>query len=175
MNQWTFITFPFSQQFRRLTTKQNDTTTNALQIHKTFPAFSSKIRVHTLLPPRTSNDKLDLTSNTTGVRDSAVRYSDSLQARRFGVQTLVAIADSLSSTCVQGGTGAHPVSYKRGTGSLSRWQSGRGVALIAIPSQAEVEERAGLHLYSPSVPSWQFVLKHLPISLQQILRCPALN
>ena len=35
------------------------------------------------------------------------------------------------------------------TGSVSRGQSGRGVALIAHPSSAEVKERVELYLYPP--------------------------
>ena len=57
------------------------------------------------------------------------------------------------SAPVQTGPGAHPASYTMGTGSCPGVKSGRGVALTT-PFSAEVKERIGLYLYSPSVPSW---------------------
>ena len=58
------------------------------------------------------------------------------------------------SALVKTGTGAHPASYRMGTGSLPgvKWP-GRG-ADRPPPSSAEVKERVELYLYSPSGPSW---------------------
>ena len=59
------------------------------------------------------------------------------------------------SAAVQTGSGAHPASSTMGTGSFPGVNGpGRGVN-HPPPSSAEVKERAGLYLYSPSVPSWQ--------------------
>jgi hypothetical protein len=57
------------------------------------------------------------------------------------------------SAPVQTGPGAHPASYKMGTGSLPgvKWL-GRGID-HPFPSSVEVEGRVGLYIYSPSGPS----------------------
>jgi len=58
------------------------------------------------------------------------------------------------SAPVQTGTGAHPASYKMGTGSfMGVKRLGRGVD-HPPPSSAEVKERVELYCYSPSGPSW---------------------
>ena len=57
------------------------------------------------------------------------------------------------SSPVQTGPGAHPASYKMGTGSFPR-VNGRCITLITHPSSAEVKERVGIYLYSPSGPLW---------------------
>ena len=59
------------------------------------------------------------------------------------------------SARIQTGPGAHPASYKTGTGSLSggEKQPGRGVN-DPPPCGAEVKERAEVYFYSPSEPSW---------------------
>jgi len=55
---------------------------------------------------------------------------------------------------VQTGPGAHPASYTMCTGSfLGVKQPGRGVD-HPPPSNAKVQERAELYLYSTSGPSW---------------------
>jgi len=58
------------------------------------------------------------------------------------------------SAPVQTGPGAHPASYTTGTGSLPAVKrAGRGVG-HPPPFLAEIEERVGLYLYSPSGSSW---------------------
>ena len=54
----------------------------------------------------------------------------------------------------QTGSGAHPASYTKATGSFPgvKWP-GRGVD-HPTPSSAEVKERVELYLYFPSGPSW---------------------
>jgi hypothetical protein len=53
----------------------------------------------------------------------------------------------------QTGSGAHPASYTRGTGSFPEVKRlGRGVDRPP-PSSAEVKERIELHLHPPSGPS----------------------
>jgi len=55
---------------------------------------------------------------------------------------------------VQTGPGAHPASYTMGTVSFPGVRRpGRGVD-HPPQSSAEVKERIGLYLYSPSGPSW---------------------
>ena len=58
------------------------------------------------------------------------RNSDMLRAGRSGDRILLGVR---FSTPIQTGPGAHPASYKMGTGSLSRWKSDRGVALTTHP------------------------------------------
>ena len=61
------------------------------------------------------------------------------------------VLENIFSTC----PGAHPVSYKLGTGSLpGRKRPGRGVD-HPPPSSAEVKEREELYIYSPSGTSWR--------------------
>jgi hypothetical protein len=55
------------------------------------------------------------------------------------------------SAPVQTGPGAHPASYTGPFRGVKR--SGRGVD-HPLPSSAEVKERVGLYLYSPTGPSW---------------------
>jgi hypothetical protein len=58
------------------------------------------------------------------------------------------------SALIQTGLGAHQASYTMGTGSFPKVKRpGRGVDYPS-PSSAEVKERVGLYLYSPSGPSW---------------------
>ena len=58
------------------------------------------------------------------------------------------------SAPVQTDPGAHPASYKMGTGSFPRVKRpGRGVD-HPPPSSAEVEGRVELYLYFPSGPPW---------------------
>ena len=58
------------------------------------------------------------------------------------------------STPIQTGPGAHPASYTMGTGSFPRVnRPGHGTDHPS-PSSAEVKERVGLYLYSPSGSSW---------------------
>jgi hypothetical protein len=58
------------------------------------------------------------------------------------------------SAPVQTGPGAHPASYKMGTGSLPGVKRpNRGIG-NPPPSSAEVKERVQLYVYSPSGPSW---------------------
>jgi hypothetical protein len=80
------------------------------------------------------------------------RYGDSLRAGRSGDRIPVG---ARFSTPVQTGPGAHPVFCTMGTGSPSREKKlpGRGVD-HPHPSNAEVKERAELHLSSSSGPSW---------------------
>jgi len=55
---------------------------------------------------------------------------------------------------VQTGPGAHTASYTMGTSSFPRVKrTGRGVDHPPTTSD-EVKERVGLHLHSPSEPSW---------------------
>ena len=61
------------------------------------------------------------------------QYSDSLRAGRSRDQIP---ARARFSASVQTGPGAHPASYAVDTGSLSREQSGRGVALTIHPHLA---------------------------------------
>jgi hypothetical protein len=64
------------------------------------------------------------------------------------------LVEARFSAPVQTGPGAYPASCRMGTGSLSGVKRpGRGVD-HPPPSSAEVKERVGLYLYSPSVPSW---------------------
>jgi hypothetical protein len=78
------------------------------------------------------------------------RYNDSLRAGRSGDGIPLGVRFSAP---VQTGRGAHPASYTMGTGSFPGVKRpGRGVD--HIPSSAEVKERIGRYLYSPSRPSW---------------------
>jgi len=58
------------------------------------------------------------------------------------------------SAPIQTSPGAHPASYTMGSGSFLevKWP-GRGND-HPPPSSAEVKERVGVYLYSPSGPSW---------------------
>jgi hypothetical protein len=78
------------------------------------------------------------------------RYSDSLRAGRSGDR--IAVAACISAP-VQTDPVAHPASYTMGTGSLSRGQSGRGVALTTHPQR--LGERKSRDT-SPS-PVWAFM------------------
>ena len=61
------------------------------------------------------------------------------------------------SAPVQTDPGAHPASYRMGTGSFPGVKRPvRGVDQTP-PSNAEAEERVELYLYSPSGPSWPVV------------------
>ena len=58
------------------------------------------------------------------------------------------------SAPVQTGPGAHPVSYRMGTGSFPEVKrQGRGV-YHSYPSRAEVKGRVELYIYFPPGPSW---------------------
>jgi hypothetical protein len=74
------------------------------------------------------------------------------------------------SAPLQTGPGAHPSSYKIGTGSFPGviW-TGRGVD-HPPPSSAEVKERVDLYLYSPSGLSWSVLGWTLPLPLLASLR-----
>ena len=87
-------------------------------------------------------------------------YSDSLRAGRFGDRIPVR---ARFSTPVQTGPGAHPTSYTMGTGSFPGVkQPGHGVDHPPL-SSAEVKERVGLYIYSPSGSSWP--VRGLPLPL----------
>jgi len=61
------------------------------------------------------------------------------------------------SAPVQTSPGAHPASYRMGTGSFPGVkQLGHGVD-HPPPSRAEVKERVELYLYSPSGSSWSIL------------------
>ena len=67
------------------------------------------------------------------------------------------------SAPVQAGPGAHPVSWRMGTGSFPGVKRpGRGVS-HPPPSSTEVKERVDLYLYSPSGPSWPILGWNLPL------------
>ena len=67
------------------------------------------------------------------------------------------------SAPVQTGPGAHPASYTVGTGSFKGVKRpGCGVDHPS-PSSAEVKERVGLYLYSPSSCSWRVLRWTLPL------------
>ena len=90
------------------------------------------------------------------------RYSDPLQARRYGVRIPV---ETRFSAPVQTGPGVHPASYTIGTGSFPRLKRpGRRVDHPPI-SGAEVKERVELYLHFTSGPSWPVVGWNLPLSL----------
>jgi len=61
------------------------------------------------------------------------------------------------SAPVQTGPGAHPASYTVGTGSFPGGKAAGAWPLPPTPSSADVKERIGLYLYSPSGPSWPVV------------------
>jgi hypothetical protein len=87
-------------------------------------------------------------------RDSSVGIATRLWAGQSGDQTLAGVR---LSARVQTGPGAHPPSYKMGTGSfLGVKRPGRGVD-HPPPSSAEVKKRVGLYLYSPYVASWPVI------------------
>jgi len=58
------------------------------------------------------------------------------------------------STSVQTGPGAHPASYKMGTGSFPGVKGSGHVVDRPPPSSAEVKERVELYLHSPFGPLW---------------------
>ena len=90
------------------------------------------------------------------------RYSDSLRTGRSGDRIPVG---ARFSAPVQTGSEAHPTSYTMGTGSFPGVKrSGRGVDHPLL-SNAEVEERIELHLYSPSGPSWPVLGRPLSLPL----------
>ena len=61
------------------------------------------------------------------------------------------------SALVQTGSGAYPASYTTGTGSLPGVKRPGGGADYPPPSKCRGHERVGLHLYSPSRPSWPVI------------------
>ena len=88
------------------------------------------------------------------------RYTDSPRARWSGDR--IPVGAKFSSP-VQAGPGAHPASYKMGTGSFPGVKRpGRGVDHPS-PSRTEVEGRVELYICSPSGPSWPVVGR--PLSL----------
>jgi len=79
------------------------------------------------------------------------RYSDSLRAGRSGDRIPVVVRFSAP---VQTGPGAHLASYTMGTGSFPEVERPERGVDHPSQSRAEVKERVGLYLYSPSGPSW---------------------
>ena len=75
------------------------------------------------------------------------------------------------SAPVKTGPGVHAASYTMGTGSLSRRQSGRSVALAIHPHLAvRFKENSGVKpLLPPSGPSWPVLGLNLPLSLPLLL------
>ena len=69
-------------------------------------------------------------------------YSDSLRAGRS--EDRISVRASFSAP-VQTGPGAHPRSWARENGYLSRGYSGRGVALNPLPSSAKVKDGEQQH------------------------------
>jgi hypothetical protein len=78
------------------------------------------------------------------------RYSDSLWAGRSGDRIPVG---ARFSAPVQTDPGAHPVSYTIGAGSFPGVKLPERGVDHPPPSSAEVKEKVGLYLYSPSGPS----------------------
>ena len=90
------------------------------------------------------------------------RYSDLLRTGRSGDRISVG---ARFSGPVQTLPGAHPASYKMGTGSFPRVRR-PGLGVDHPPtSSAEVKERVELYLYSPFGPSWPVVRCSLPLPL----------
>jgi len=61
------------------------------------------------------------------------------------------------SATVQNGSEAHPVPIQWVSGVFPRGKAVGAWSGPPIPSSAEVKERVGLYLYSPSGPSWPVV------------------
>jgi len=53
------------------------------------------------------------------------------------------------SAFIQTSPGAHPASYKMGTGSFPSIKHGRGMVLTNHPHLAEVKDKVELNLYPP--------------------------
>jgi len=53
--------------------------------------------------------------------------------------------------------GGHPASYTMGTGSFPGVKRPGGGVDHPPPSSADVKERVGLYLYSPTGPSWSVI------------------
>ena len=87
------------------------------------------------------------------VRDSSVGLATRYGLDGPGIESL----GVRFSAPVQTGPGAHPASYRMGTGSLPGVKRpNRGIG-NPPPSSAEVKERVQLYVYSPSGPSWLFL------------------
>ena len=86
------------------------------------------------------------------------RYSDSLPAGRSGDRILVR---TRFSAHVKTGPGAHPASYRVGTGSFEGLKR-LGPDVDHPPlSSAKVKEREEPYEYFPSAPSWPFLGQNL--------------
>jgi len=90
--------------------------------------------------------------------------SDSLQARRFRVQTL---AGTRFSTPVQTGPGVHTASCTRNTRSLSWEKSSHGVVVITTPNSCQGWRMGGAILAPPPMPS-RLVARVCIIQLQSV-------
>jgi len=97
--------------------------------------------------------------------------SDSLHARRFGVQTL---AGMRFSTPVQTGSGVHTASCTRSTRSLSREKSRQGVVVITTPNSSQGWRMGGAILVPPPMPS-RLVARVCIIQLQSVFYSPVLH
>ena len=93
-------------------------------------------------------------------------YSNSLQAGWSGDWIP---EGARFSAPIQTSPGAHPVSYKMGTGSFL-WvkQPGRGTD-HPPPYSTKVKEREDLYLYSPSGPLWPVLGWNLPLPLPYLI------
>jgi hypothetical protein len=83
------------------------------------------------------------------VAQNLSRYNDSLRAKRFGVRTPVGTRFSIT---VQAGSGAHPASCMKGTGSMPGVKPKRRGVDHSPRCSDEVKERVEQYLYSPYVP-----------------------
>jgi len=93
-------------------------------------------------------------------RDSSVGIATSYGLDGPGIESRL---EATFSAPVHTGPGAHPTSYKTGTGSFRGGGGGEGGKAAGAwrwpptPSIAEVKERVELYLYSHCVPSWNVV------------------
>ena len=95
------------------------------------------------------------------------RYSDSLQDGQSGDRIPVGTRFSaLVQTC----PGVHPASYTMDTGSFPGGKAAGAWRWPPTSSSADVKERVGLYLYSPSGSSWPVLRWTLPLHFTFINR-----
>jgi hypothetical protein len=93
------------------------------------------------------------------------RYSDLLRAGRSEIESRLGTRFSAPA---QTSPGAHPARCTMGTGYFPGVKRPRRGVDHPPLSSAEVKQRVGLYIYSPSGPSWPVLGRSLPLPLPSV-------